>query len=262
MGPVATRLMHRPVPSVLRHLTALVMFVAASHSHAGAQQYEPLSAAVQARMQRSIADHAAPRIAIDDPYEAEVWLKTMSSRLASRMPDEATRTEFLTSVHYEATRSGLDPHLVLGLIQVESNFRKYALSSAGARGFMQVMPFWPRLIGSPDHNLFHLRTSLRYGCTILRHYLDIERGDMTRALLRYNGSLVKGSDYADKVIRNWRTRWSLDAPATADAAPARATPPASAASPSVRIRVREERAVRTPPRTAPSAPVTYMGPAS
>ncbi len=260
MGQVATRLTHRAAPSMLRHLAALALFVTASHAYAGAQQYEPLSAAVQARMQRSIADHAAPRIAIDDPFEAEVWLKTMSARLASRMPDEATRTEFLTSVHYEATRAGLDPHLVLGLIQVESNFRKYALSSAGARGFMQVMPFWPRLIGSPDHNLFHLRTSLRYGCTILRHYLDIERGDMTRALLRYNGSLVKGSDYADKVIRNWRTRWSMDSPASIS------TP--SAAQAPVVTRVREARPVRpaaraTPaPRATPSAPVTYLGPAN
>ena len=209
----------------------IAALIAAGPVHAGAQKYEPLSAAVQARLQRSISDQAAPRLSFVDPYEGDVWLATMSARLAKRMPDPATRTEFLTSVHYEATRAGLDPHLVLGLIQVESNFRKYALSSAGARGFMQVMPFWTNVIGSPDHNLFHLRTSLRYGCTILRHYLDIERGDMTRALARYNGSLGKQSDYAEKVLRNWRGQWSPEAPTASSTMPVRAQRAAPAARP-------------------------------
>ncbi len=126
---------------------------------------------------------------------------------------------------------------------------------------MQVMPFWIKVIGRGDDNLFHLRTNLRYGCTILRHYLDIERGDITRALLRYNGSLVKGSDYADKVIRNWHTRWRIDAPAAA-VTPVRTTTPATAATPAAAIRIRAEHPVRAVPRPAPSAPVTYMGPAS
>lgn len=221
-----------------RALAALAGLLAAGTAFAGAQQYEPLSAAVQARLQRSISDTGAPRLSFADPYEGEVWLATMSARLAKRMPDEATRTEFLTTVHYEATRAGLDPHLVLGLIQVESNFRKYALSSAGARGFMQVMPFWTNVIGSSDHNLFHLRTSLRYGCTILRHYLDIERGDMTRALLRYNGSLGKPGDYAIKVLDRWRTQWSLDA-----------TPAPSA------------KRVGAPTPAPRTRPMTYLGPA-
>ena len=104
-------------------------------------------------------------------------------------PTPTARTEFLATVHYEATRAGLDPQLVLGVIHHESNFRKYAVSVADARGFMQVMPFWVRLIGTPDQNLFQLRTNLRYGCTILRHYLDVENGDVYRALGRYNGSL-------------------------------------------------------------------------
>src|SRR6185436_10656780 len=107
-----------------------------------------------------------------------------------RIPDRKTRIDFLKTVHYEAIRSGLDPQLVLGLIQVESGFRKYAVSSAGARGYMQVMPFWINVIGgNADHNLFHLRTNLRYGCVILRHYLDMEKGDLYRALGRYNGSV-------------------------------------------------------------------------
>jgi soluble lytic murein transglycosylase-like protein len=127
------------------------------------------------------------------------WLTEMSPKLASRFPDEAARIEFLATVHYEATRAGLDPQLVLGVIHHESNFRKYAISSADARGLMQVMPFWVRLIGTPDQNLFQLHTNLRYGCTILRHYLDVEHGDLYRALGRYNGSLGQ-ADYPTAVI--------------------------------------------------------------
>ena len=130
----------------------------------------------------------------------------MSRRLAKRLPDATYRQEFLRSVHYEATRAGLDPQLVLGLIQVESGFKKYAVSNASARGYMQVMPFWVKSIGNSDHNLFHLRLNLRYGCTILRHYLDIERGDLYRALGRYNGSLGK-PQYPNLVVGAWRKNW-------------------------------------------------------
>ena len=131
----------------------------------------------------------------------------MSKRLAGRIPDERTRVDLLTTVQYEAKRAGLDPQMVLGVIEVESKFRKYAVSRAGARGYMQVMPFWLGLIGTTENNLFKLRTNLRYGCVILRHYLDIERGDTYRALARYNGSLGKTSDYANKVVNAWQTRW-------------------------------------------------------
>src|SRR5262249_60849656 len=113
------------------------------------------------------------------------------------------------SLHYEATRAGLDPQLVLGLIQVESAFRKYAVSTAGAMGFMQVMPFWVKLIGDKEQNLFHLRTNLRYGCTILRFYLDQENGDLYRALGRYNGSLGK-PEYPNMVLASWRN-WLYNA---------------------------------------------------
>lgn len=133
----------------------------------------------------------------------------MSRRLQKRIPDQARREDFLRTVHYEASRAGLDPQLVLGLIQVESGFRKYAVSSAGARGFMQVMPFWVRTIGMPEHNLFHLRLNLRYGCTILRHYLDIEKGDLFRALGRYNGSLGR-AQYPNLVLSAWRKHWSYE----------------------------------------------------
>ncbi len=173
---------------------------------AGAQKYEPLSASVQTALSRNIADQAPPRSAFRDPLEAADWLTEMSQRLGKRLPDRESRLEFLRAVHYEATRAGLDPQLVLGLIQVESGFKKYAVSSAGARGFMQVMPFWVKLIGRPDDNLFHLRTNLRFGCTILRHYLDIEQGNLFRALGRYNGSLGK-PEYPNMVRAAWQNHW-------------------------------------------------------
>jgi soluble lytic murein transglycosylase-like protein len=176
-------------------------------AHAGAQAYEPLAASVQAVLHKSVSDHATPFLAFTTETEARRWLAVMSRRLASRIPDRLQREEFLVTVHYEAKRAGLDPQLVLGLIQVESNFRKYAVSRAGARGFMQVMPFWVKLIGNHEHNLFHLRINLRYGCVILRHYLDIEKGDLYRALGRYNGSLGQ-AEYPTMVVRAWQRDWN------------------------------------------------------
>ena len=140
--------------------------------------------------------------------EAVDWLSEMSRRLEKRIPDRENRLEYLRAIHYEATRAGLDPQLVLGLIQVESGFKKYAVSSAGARGLMQVMPFWIKVIGRSDDNLFHLRTNLRYGCTILRHYLDIEQGDLYRALGRYNGSLGR-PEYPNMVRAAWHNQWAF-----------------------------------------------------
>ena len=180
------------------------------HAHAGAQRYEPLAATVRASLSRAVSDAAVPVHAFPSDAEATHWLAQMSARLVRRMPDDALRREFLLTLHYEATRAGLDPQLVLGLIQVESAFRKYAVSSAGARGFMQVMPFWIDVIGTPDHNLFHLRTNLRYGCVILRHYLDIEQGNLFRALGRYNGSLGR-PEYPNLVLRAWTAHWGYDA---------------------------------------------------
>jgi soluble lytic murein transglycosylase-like protein len=194
-----------------RFCVALFVFVSVclvSHvAFAGAQQEEILSNSVKALMQKSVSDSAAPKLFFSSEIEAKKWLDTMSERLKKRMPDQAMREDFLRTVHYEATRAGLDPQLVLGLIQVESGFKKYAVSSVGARGFMQVMPFWVSNIGAPDHNLFHLRLNLRYGCTILRHYLDIEHGDLYRALGRYNGSLGQ-PQYPTMVVATWRRYWS------------------------------------------------------
>lgn len=177
-----------------------------SISFAGSQVEEPLSNSVKALMQRSISDKAVPTLTFATPEEGNAWLHEMSQRLKKRIPDDAYREDLLRTVHYEATRAGLDPQMVLGLIQVESGFKKYALSSVGARGFMQVMPFWPRNIGANDHNLFLLRTNLRYGCTILRHYVDIEHGDLYRALGRYNGSLGQ-PQYPNLILGVWRKNW-------------------------------------------------------
>ena len=177
---------------------AAAMLGAAGGARAGAQVEERLAPSVVSGLQRAIADNPVPRGYMDRPGVRE-WLADMSRRLTVQLPDAAGRSEFLATVHYEATRAGLDPQLVLGVIHHESNFRKYAISSADARGYMQVMPFWVRLIGSPDQNLFQLRTNLRYGCTILRHYLDVENGDLYRALGRYNGSLGQ-PEYPTAVI--------------------------------------------------------------
>jgi soluble lytic murein transglycosylase-like protein len=173
---------------------------------AGAQQYEPLAASVQAALHAAIADRSAPNAKFPSLQEKLDWMTEMSARLEKRMPDREARLDFLSTVYYEAQRAGLDPQMVLGLIQVESGFKKYAVSSAGARGFMQVMPFWVRLIGNGEQNLFHLRTNLRFGCTILRHYLDIENGDLYRALGRYNGSLGK-PEYPNMVRAAWERHW-------------------------------------------------------
>jgi soluble lytic murein transglycosylase-like protein len=175
-------------------------------AHAGAQREEAMSASVRASLQRALADTAVTRTAFRNMADETAWLKEMSRRLAKRMPDEAERVEFLTTLHWEASRAGVDPQLMLGLIQVESGFRKYAVSPVGARGYTQVMPFWVRTIGSPDHNLFQLRTNLRYGALILRHYIDIERGDLFRALGRYNGSLGR-PEYPNLVVGAWKRHW-------------------------------------------------------
>lgn len=173
---------------------------------AGEQKYEQLAASVQAALHQAVADRASPRLTFASDTEGAAWMADMSRRMEKYVDDENTRRDLLVTVQYEATRAGLDPQLVLGVMQVESKFRKYAVSKAGARGYMQVMPFWTRLLGEPDQNLFGLRANLRYGCTILRHYLDIERGDVQRALARYNGSLGK-SRYSDLVMRAWSKNW-------------------------------------------------------
>ncbi|NOR40432.1 MAG: transglycosylase SLT domain-containing protein [Gammaproteobacteria bacterium] len=141
-----------------------------------------------------------------DRFDAEVWLTDMSGRLGSRVKDHEESLTILKQVHYEASRANLDPELVLALINVESNFDRFAISSAGARGLMQIMPFWLDEIGRPDDNLFNINTNLRFGCTILNIYLKREKGDMRRALARYNGSVGKNW-YPQRVYKALRTKW-------------------------------------------------------
>jgi soluble lytic murein transglycosylase-like protein len=196
----------------MKRLLALAALLASVQAFAGNQIEEKLSESVRAQLQAAIADRAVPTLEFQSgPENAHKWLYEMSKRLQSRIPDRKQRTQLLMTVHHEAIRNGLDPQLVLGLMQVESGFRKYALSSAGARGYMQVMPFWTRTIGEPHHNLFALRINLRYGCVILRHYLTVENGDYFRALGRYNGSLGK-PEYPNLVLAAWKGAWKYDGP--------------------------------------------------
>src|SRR4051812_40245709 len=192
-------------------LVAALLLALPTLAWAGAQQYEPLADSVRTRLSRQVSDKAVPSMAFRSSTDAQRWLTTMDQRLERRIPDRKTRLELLRTVHYEATRARLDPQLVLGVIEVESGFRKYAVSRAGARGYMPGMPFWVKLLGQPSHNLFHLRTNLAYGCAILRLYLDAEKGDYYRALGRYNGSLGK-PEYPNLVLAAWRGRWKYDGP--------------------------------------------------
>jgi soluble lytic murein transglycosylase-like protein len=176
---------------------------------AGTQVEEPLADAVRAALSAAIASTAPPRPEFDRIEQRLAylrWLGRASDKLQSRKTETAMRIEFLQTLWYESTRAGLEPALVLGLIQVESGFRKYAISPVGARGYMQVMPFWTRLIGDGNvARLFHQQINLRYGCVILRHYLDAERGDLVLALGRYNGS--RGRVEYPSVVLAARRQW-------------------------------------------------------
>ena len=178
----------------LRRLCMPALLAAAAFAplpaNAGAQVEEQLAPSVVMGLSKAISDRPVPNDYVNRP-DVWPWVKEMSPRIAHKVPDEAERRDLLATVYYESQRSGLDPQLVLAVIYHESGFKKFAFSSATARGYMQVMPFWVTLIGAPDQNLFNLRTNLRYGTVILRYYLDRENGDLYRALGRYNGSVGK-----------------------------------------------------------------------
>jgi soluble lytic murein transglycosylase-like protein len=183
-----------------------------SAAQAGGQIEEPLADSVRTALSSAIANSAPPIPEFRDLQSRLAylrWLGAMSQRLAKKKSNWQERKEFLQTVWYESRRAGLDTGLVLGLVQVESNFRKFAVSSVGARGYMQVMPFWTRVIGDGDAGkLFHMQTNLRFGCVILRHYIDRERGNLFMALGRYNGSRGK-PQYPNAVFaagRNWEFR--------------------------------------------------------
>jgi len=194
---------------------ALPWALAVRSARAGAQQYEPLAAAVRSALAARIADTAPPQRKfdrVDDRVAYVGWLADMSQRLVAQEPEYRTRVDLLRTLDYECTRAGLDRQMILGLIQVESAFRKYAISPAGARGYMQVMPFWTSLIGDGDaRRLFDMRTNLRYGCVILRHYVDGEQGDLFRALGRYNGSVGR-REYPQAVLAAWKGQWGYTPP--------------------------------------------------
>lgn len=179
---------------------------------AGNQKEEAISDAVRLALSNAIADASPPKPTFSDVQQRIQyldWLASMSVRLQNGMPDTKTRREFLETVWYEAKRAGVDPELVLGLIQVESAFQKYAISTAKALGYMQVMPFWAHVVGDGDHHkLFHMQTNLRYGCSILRMYIDIERGNLFMALGRYNGSRGRNK-YPNAVLSAWK-KWKLE----------------------------------------------------
>jgi soluble lytic murein transglycosylase-like protein len=198
---------------LLPPLLGLGLLSIGEQSWAGGQIEEPLIDSVRTALSSAVRN-AAPPIPEFSSTEQRLqylrWLGTMSERLKRKKADLETRKEFLQTVWYESKRAGLDVALVLGLIQVESNFRKYAVSVVGARGYMQVMPFWTRVIGDGDAGrLFHMQTNLRFGCVILRHYLDREKGDLFLALGRYNGSRGK-PQYPDAVFANKRL-WEFTA---------------------------------------------------
>ena len=192
-------------------LTGVGALVFQVPSWAGAQLEEPLVDAVRTALSSAIANRAPPVPEFADT-ESRLsylrWLGRMSERLKKNKSDWNTRKEFLQTVWYESKRAGLDVSLVLGLIQVESNFRKFAVSSVGARGYMQVMPFWTRVLGDGDASkLFHMQTNLRFGCVILRHYLERERGDVFMALGRYNGS--RGKPQYPNAVFGAKKRWDV-----------------------------------------------------
>ena len=180
-------------------------------ARAGAQVEEPLADSVRSVLSAAIAERAPPKpgfATIDARLAHLRWLGAMSDRLHRQKAEFVTRVEFLETLWYESTRAGLEPSLMLGLVQVESGFRKYAISIVGARGYTQVMPFWARLIGDGDvARLFHMQTNLRFGCVILRHYLDLEKGDLYLALGRYNGSRGR-PEYPNAVFAAQRG-WTL-----------------------------------------------------
>lgn len=185
--------------NTLRSIGPALLLVAALSAQAGPQQ---LDEELRLRLAQAMANDGSAQ----DRFEAEVWLTDMSQRLSKRLPNQSERLHLLRQVYLEARRTELPPELVLAVIQVESNFDRFAISVAGAQGLMQIMPFWLKEIGRPDDNLFHVNTNLRMGCTILRYYLDMERGDLSRALARYNGSLGSPK-YPQLVYTALRTRW-------------------------------------------------------
>jgi soluble lytic murein transglycosylase-like protein len=192
-------------------LSLFLMSVISTPVWAGNQKEEAIADSVRLALSKLVSDSRPPKPTFDrieERIEYLHWLGEMSDRLRRRVPDRNTRLELLETVWYESKRAGLEPAMVMGLMQVESGFKKYATSIVGARGYMQVMPFWSRVIGDGDpRKLFHMQTNLRYGCSILRMYIDMEKGNLYLALGRYNGSRGR-AEYPNAVLANWK-KWEF-----------------------------------------------------
>ncbi len=192
--------------TLLRSVTLLSALLLFSLSCSAAETTSGYRTQVDEKLKNLLIEAIEDTSGFTDRFDAEVWLMDMSTRMAEQVPDPLERLEILKYVHREASRVDLQPELVLAVIHVESNFDHYAISSVGARGLMQIMPFWLREIGHPNDNLFDIQTNLRFGCTILSYYLKVEKGDLFRALGRYNGSLGKAA-YPNKVFKAMSSQW-------------------------------------------------------
>ena len=189
----------------MKRLIFLILITVSGYGYSASQQYQEISLSNRQELRQKFS--GSPSInSFKNVSHAISWIGQQSYYLRNKIPDEAKRRELLRMIHYEATRYQLDPDLVLALIEVESGFNRFALSPVGASGLMQVMPFWKELIGAEKDSLFDVRTNLRYGCIILRHYLDVEKNNLERGLARYNGSL--GNDtYSSLVLNTWQAKY-------------------------------------------------------
>ena len=196
----------------IKLFSALILALNYYNSFAGTQMEEKLTTEVQAGLHSSIINPIKPHLIFATQKEASRWLIDMSNRLKKWIPDDFLRTRYLTIIQYESVRAGLDPQIVLSIITIEDGFNKYAIGASGERGMMQVMPFWVTQIGNSKQDLFDVQTNIRYGCTILRYYLQKENGNLTRALARYNGALKlpNYAGYPNKVFNAYNKYWTLD----------------------------------------------------
>lgn len=199
------------MPKRFKLLISLLLLTFSFKVIAGNQIQEKLSSEVQAGLHSSIINPITPHLVFPNKQQADTWLSEMSTRLKKWLPDDFLRNRYLIIIQYEATRAGLDTQLVLSVITVESKFNKYAIGTSGERGMMQVMPFWITQIGTPDQNLFDIQTNIRYGCTILRYYLQKENGNLTRALARYNGALKlpNYAGYPNRIFAAYNKYWMV-----------------------------------------------------
>ena len=195
----------KSIPLLFVALIHVAGFVGVASANRSVAAPDSIPEAIDPELRELVRKAALETESFHDRFDGEVWLTDMSRRLEKRVPNTNFRMQLLKTVHYEAHRAGLIPELVLAVIDVESNFDPFAISSAGARGLMQVMPFWLKEIGRPGDSLFRIQTNLRYGCTILKYYLDKEKGNLYTALKRYNGT--RASHYSLQVDKVLRTRW-------------------------------------------------------